>query len=65
MAPASARVKLPLKNFNSRMSVVILRPPAVYGPGDRGTLPLLRCLTQSFAVIPGTSTCAFLAHLCG
>ena len=41
------------------MSVVILRPPAVYGPGDRGTLPLLRSLTQSFAVIPGTSTSRF------
>ena len=45
--------------FKSKMSVVVLRPPAVYGPGDRGTLPLLRSLTQSFAVIPGTSTSRF------
>jgi nucleoside-diphosphate-sugar epimerase len=45
--------------FKSRMSVVVLRPPAVYGPGDRGTLPLLRSLTQSFAVIPGTSASRF------
>ncbi len=45
--------------FTDRMSVVILRPPAVYGPGDRGTLPLLRSLTQSLAVIPGTSTSRF------
>ncbi len=45
--------------FKSRMSVVILRPPAVYGPGDRGTLPLLRSLTQPLAVIPGTSTSRF------
>jgi nucleoside-diphosphate-sugar epimerase len=48
-----------LENFINKMSVVILRPPAVYGPGDRGTLPLLRSLTQSFAVIPGTSTSRF------
>ena len=48
-----------VKKFKSRMSVVILRPPAVYGPGDRGTLPLLRSLTQSFAIIPGTSTSRF------
>lgn len=48
-----------VEKFNTRMSVVILRPPAVYGPGDRGTLPLLRSLTQSFAVIPGTSTSRF------
>lgn len=48
-----------VEKFNSRMSVVILRPPAVYGPGDRGTLPLLRSLTQTFAVIPGNSTSRF------
>ena len=48
-----------MENFKSRMSVVILRPPAVYGPGDRGTLPLLRSLTQLFAVIPGTGTSRF------
>ena len=48
-----------MENFKSRMSVVILRPPAVYGPGDRGTLPLLRSLTQLFAVIPSTDTSRF------
>ena len=47
------------EKFKTDMSVIILRPPAVYGPGDRGTLPLLRSLTQSFAVIPGTSTSRF------
>ena len=48
-----------VEKFKTRMSVIILRPPAVYGPGDRGTLPLLRSLTQSLAVIPGTSTSRF------
>jgi nucleoside-diphosphate-sugar epimerase len=48
-----------VEKFKARMSVVILRPPAVYGPGDRGTLPLLRSLTQSFAVIPGAGTSRF------
>lgn len=48
-----------VEEFKSRMSIVILRPPAVYGPGDRGTLPLLRSLTQSLAVIPGRSTSRF------
>jgi nucleoside-diphosphate-sugar epimerase len=32
--------------------VVILRPPAVYGPGDRATLPLLRQLLQPLVVLP-------------
>ena len=48
-----------VEKFKRQMSVVILRPPAVYGPGDRGTLPLLRSLTQSFAVIPGRSSSRF------
>jgi nucleoside-diphosphate-sugar epimerase len=31
----------------------ILRPPAVYGPGDRGILPIVQQLTQSTAFLPG------------
>ena len=60
MYGASKRAgEVAVEKFKSQMSVIILRPPAVYGPGDRGTLPLLRSLTQSFAVIPGTSTSRF------
>jgi nucleoside-diphosphate-sugar epimerase len=33
---------------------IILRPCAVYGPGDRATLPLIKALTASPAVLPGT-----------
>ncbi|MGF7161725.1 nucleoside-diphosphate-sugar epimerase [Rhodoligotrophos appendicifer] len=32
---------------------VILRPPAVYGPGDRGTLPLVDQLRRRLSLIPG------------
>jgi nucleoside-diphosphate-sugar epimerase len=60
MYGASKRAgEVAVEKFKTRMSVLILRPPAVYGPGDKGTLPLLRSLTQSFAVIPGTSTSRF------
>lgn len=60
MYGASKRAgEVAVEKFKSQMSVIILRPPAVYGPGDRGTLPLLRSLTQSIAVIPGTSTSRF------
>ncbi len=38
------------------LSWSIIRPPAVYGPGDRGTLPLIQQLTRRFAVIPGASS---------
>jgi nucleoside-diphosphate-sugar epimerase len=37
----------------------VLRPPAVYGPGDTGTFPLLRALTKPIAVIPGNSKARF------
>lgn len=36
------------------LSWVVLRPPAVYGPGDRATLPLIKQLTNRIALVPGT-----------
>ena len=41
----------------------IIRPPAVYGPGDRTTLPLFRLLTRRLAVLPGSSRSRFSLHL--
>ena len=41
------------------LSNIILRPPAVYGPGDKATLPLLKALTQSVAVLPGRGDAQF------
>jgi nucleoside-diphosphate-sugar epimerase len=32
----------------------VLRPPAVYGPGDRELLPLLRCMVRGLAPMLGT-----------
>ena len=36
------------------LSWIALRPPAVYGPGDRATLPLIKQLTQRVAFVPGS-----------
>lgn len=41
------------------LNAVIIRPPAVYGPGDRGTLPLIRELTRPVAAIPGRRDARF------
>jgi nucleoside-diphosphate-sugar epimerase len=41
------------------LSRIILRPPAVYGPGDKATLPLLKALTHSFAILPGRAEARF------
>ena len=37
------------------MEWVIVRPPAIYGPGDEATLPLMRALTSKRAILPGSS----------
>ena len=34
-------------------SWVIVRPPAVYGPGDKATLPMLQALNSPVAFLPG------------
>ncbi|MGQ0485248.1 MAG: NAD-dependent epimerase/dehydratase family protein [Hyphomicrobiales bacterium] len=46
------------------LNAIILRPPVVYGPGDRGTLPLIAALTRPIAVIPGRREARFsLMHV--
>ena len=51
--------EIALKSFGAKMAIVVLRPPAVYGPSDTGTFPLLRALTQAIAVIPSNSKARF------
>lgn len=48
-----------LRDVGRDLSWSILRPPAVYGPGDRGTLPLIRQLTRRLAIVPGDKNCRF------
>jgi len=48
-----------LSPHGENISLLILRPPAIYGPGDRATLPLLRELTRSVALIPGRRAARF------
>jgi nucleoside-diphosphate-sugar epimerase len=38
------------------MELVIIRPPAVYGPGDRATLPLVRQLSNRVCLMTGTAS---------
>ncbi|MFN4142628.1 NAD-dependent epimerase/dehydratase family protein [Aestuariivirga sp.] len=43
----------------AEIAAVVIRPPAVYGPGDKGTLPLIRELTRPIAAIPGPREARF------
>lgn len=42
-----------LQQFDSRLSTILVRAPAIYGPGDRAILPLIKQLTGRIALIPG------------
>jgi nucleoside-diphosphate-sugar epimerase len=44
-----------LTSFADEMSIAIIRAPAVYGPGDKATLPLIQQLTKRLAVIPSAA----------
>ena len=53
-----------ISSLSEKLNAVILRPPAVYGPGDRGTLPLIKELTRPIATIPGPAEARFsLIHV--
>ena len=50
----SKRAAEALLERESGMDWVILRPPAVYGPGDREMMPLFRLMSRGIATVPGT-----------
>ncbi len=53
-----------LERQGQHLSWIIVRPPAVYGPGDRSTLPLIRALSRRTAWLPGTAAARFsLIHV--
>jgi nucleoside-diphosphate-sugar epimerase len=39
--------------------ILILRPSAIYGPGDKSTLPLLKAMQSHLAIVPGNATSRF------
>lgn len=48
-----------LQNEAGTMPWVILRPPAVYGPGDREILPLFRWMMRGIALVTGPGSARF------
>jgi nucleoside-diphosphate-sugar epimerase len=56
---SKAAAETALQDFAKDFSLAILRPAAVYGPGDTATLPLLKSLLSATAVIPGTTSARF------
>ncbi|MDX2141731.1 MAG: NAD-dependent epimerase/dehydratase family protein [Rhodospirillaceae bacterium] len=53
-----------LDNFRARMSISIVRPPAVYGPGDRETLRIFTMAARGFLATPAHESARFsLIHV--
>ena len=48
-----------LLSQKTKMQIVILRPSAIYGPHDRGTLPLIAGLQNRVAFVPGRASARF------
>jgi nucleoside-diphosphate-sugar epimerase len=48
-----------LSSTAGNMPWMALRPPAVYGPGDREMLPLLRGMMRGIALVPGPANARF------
>ncbi|MGF1640369.1 MAG: NAD-dependent epimerase/dehydratase family protein [Rhodospirillales bacterium] len=51
-ADSKSRAERELRRHAPRLPYCIVRPPAVYGPGDRATLTLFRQLARGFAIVP-------------
>jgi len=43
-----------VKSIIAKECLVVVRPCAVYGAGDKATLPLIKALTQRVVILPGT-----------
>lgn len=57
---ASKRMgEIALTKVGDRLTWTVLRPPAVYGPGDREMLPLLRLMLRGIAPVVGGSDARF------
>lgn len=48
-----------IKEAAGNMGWTVLRPPAVFGPGDRELLPLFRSIASGFAPLPGSASGRF------
>ncbi len=53
-----------LRAYDGKMKITILRPSAIYGPGDKATLPLIKSLLMPVAIVPGAKANRFsLVHV--
>lgn len=63
-AASKRRAEQELERYGAGLDRCVLRPPGVYGPGDRATLPLFRQLARGFLLTPAVRGARFsLLHV--
>ena len=63
-ASKAAAEQFLLSHDDEDCDVLVLRPPAIYGPGDRAALPLFKLLQSNVAILPGRKNSRFsLLHV--
>jgi len=56
--------EIELDVYRDRLTPIILRPPAIYGPGDRETAPLFQMAAKGLVAVPGGKDATFsLIHV--
>jgi dihydroflavonol-4-reductase len=60
---AKAQAESAVRNYAEHFPVTIIRPPAIYGPGDVRMLPLFRCATRGFIPLPAAGKTTSLIHV--
>ena len=58
-AESKAMAEAAVLRFSDRLALTIVRPPAVYGPGDRMILPVIDRLSRGWLLAPADSAARF------
>lgn len=63
-AASKRAAEMVVNEYAQKFNTVILRPPAIYGPGDRETVRLFQMAVNGFMIAPGPAdTCMSLIHV--
>ncbi len=58
-AASKSKLEIMLQDQAKDLRWIALRPPAVYGPGDKELLPLFRLMAKGIAPVPGSADARF------
>jgi nucleoside-diphosphate-sugar epimerase len=60
---AKAEAEQLVLSYGDRFPVTLIRPPAIYGPGDVRLLPVFKCASRGFVPLPRAGRSTSLIHV--